>query len=58
MIVAWVLLVGVLGAMAPGIDDVKAAGDAAAAVTAHFRDSAGDWTGRHHHRYGEGFRLR
>lgn len=30
--------------MAPGIDDVKAAGDAAAAVTAHFRDSAGDRT--------------
>ena len=87
VIVAWVLLVGVLGAMAPGIDDVKAAGDdgapadsasvmaeerlreefpnrddvlpaiitvqagsekaagdAAAAVTAHFRDSAGDRT--------------
>ena len=87
VIVAWVLLVGVLAAMAPGIDDVKeagddgapadspsvmaeerlreefpgrddvlpaiitvqagsekAAGDAAAAVTAHFRDSAGDRT--------------
>lgn len=27
VIVAWVLLVGVLGAMASGIDDVEAAGD-------------------------------
>ncbi|MDY0113701.1 MAG: hypothetical protein RBS21_05430, partial [Corynebacterium sp.] len=27
VIVAWVLLVGILGAMSPSIDDVKAAGD-------------------------------
>lgn len=49
VIVAWVLLVGILGAMSPSIDEVKAAGNDgapadAAAVTDHFRGSVGERT--------------